>query len=84
MWAPVGLSTAKGNELTDSGNEWPEVPDLGRATVRLPVAGGVAQLVERLGRIEEARGSIPLTSTAGQPSVDPDTSGMRSGSRRVL
>ena len=25
--------------------------------------GGVAQLVERLGRIEEARGSIPLTST---------------------
>ena len=26
--------------------------------------GGVAQLVERFGRIEEARGSIPLTSTA--------------------
>ena len=25
--------------------------------------GGVAQLVERFGRIEEARGSIPLTST---------------------
>ena len=25
--------------------------------------GGVAQLVERLGRIEEARGSTPLTST---------------------
>ena len=24
--------------------------------------GGVAQLVERFGRIEEARGSIPLTS----------------------
>ena len=29
----------------------------------LPV-GGVAQLVERFGRIEEARGSIPLTSTS--------------------
>ncbi len=29
----------------------------------LPFQGGVAQLVERLGRIEEARGSIPLTST---------------------
>ena len=28
------------------------------------VFGGVAQLVERFGRIEEARGSIPLTSTA--------------------
>ncbi len=26
--------------------------------------GGVAQLVERFGRIEEARGSIPLTSTS--------------------
>ncbi len=26
--------------------------------------GDVAQLVERLGRIEEARGSIPLISTA--------------------
>ncbi len=28
--------------------------------------GGVAQLVERFGRIEEARGSIPLTSTASR------------------
>lgn len=27
-------------------------------------SGGVAQLVERFGRIEEARGSIPLTSTS--------------------
>ena len=39
------------------------MPHFGRVTLRLPVAGGVAQLVERLGRIEEARGSIPLTST---------------------
>ena len=38
-------------------------------TLRLPVAGGVAQLVERLGRIEEARGSIPLTSTLLSPGV---------------
>lgn len=28
-----------------------------------PLFGGVAQLAERFGRIEEARGSIPLTST---------------------
>ena len=31
--------------------------------------GGVAQLVERFGRIEEARGSIPLTSTSGRKVV---------------
>ncbi len=56
LWGPVGLSTVNGNRGREG-------PYLGRVALRLPVAGGVAQLVERLGRIEEARGSIPLTST---------------------
>ena len=38
-------------------------PGIRQTAVVLCVRGGVAQLVERLGRIEEARGSIPLTST---------------------
>ena len=45
-----------------------ESPSQSSASTRFAVSskrpyGGVAQLVERFGRIEEARGSIPLTST---------------------
>lgn len=37
------------------------------AAVACHTRGAVAQLVERLGRIEEARGSIPLSSTPRTP-----------------
>ncbi len=44
-----------------SGQRVSTAPQVYSAVAQL---GGVAQLVERFGRIEEARGSIPLTSTA--------------------
>ena len=43
-----------------SGQRVSTAPQVYSAVAQL---GGVAQLVERFGRIEEARGSIPLTST---------------------
>ena len=64
--APSGepIGTAPSGEpigTARSGQRVSTAPQVYSAVAQL---GGVAQLVERFGRIEEARGSIPLTSTA--------------------
>lgn len=51
--------------------------------VTSPYPGGVAQLVERFGRIEEARGSIPLTSTGTEPTGTAVAEWLTAATRRL-
>ena len=50
-----------------------------RVTLRLPLFGALAQLVERFHGMEEARGSNPLSSTAATSGNDTQTPPSRRG-----